>query len=66
MCWAGTTAEQATIQLATQRVTVPGVDGSPTRAALVYTPITQAAMVPMLRTFHGIAGTQDVPFCGPR
>ena len=65
-CWAGTSADEATIRLSTRRVTVAGYDGPRTPAALVYTKFTQDAMVPMQRTFHGILGSQDVNFCGPR
>ncbi len=65
-CWAGTTADSTTISLATRHVTVPGYDGENTPAALVYTSITQDAMVPMRKTFRGIVGSQDVNFCGRR
>jgi hypothetical protein len=65
-CWAGTTDDSVSIRLATRRVTVPGYQGPRTPAALVYTSVTQDAMVPMLKTFNGIVGTQDVVFCGPR
>lgn len=65
-CWAGTTADSATIKLATRHVTVPGYDGEHTPAALVYSTVTQDALVPMRKTFHGIVGSQDVNFCGPR
>ena len=63
-CWAGTSADEATIRLSTRRVTVAAHDGPRTPAALVYSTITQDAMVPMQRTFHGILGSQDVNFCG--
>jgi hypothetical protein len=65
-CWAGTTTRSATIRLATRRAVVSGYDGPRTPAALVYATVTQDAMVPLQRTFHGILGSQDVNICGRR
>ncbi|MBB6629841.1 hypothetical protein H5V45_21160 [Nocardioides sp. KIGAM211] len=61
-CWAGTDASDVTIPLEVRKVSVEGTTG-PTKATAAWTSTTQDFWAPMERTFKGIFGTQDVPFC---
>ncbi|MBA3783736.1 MAG: hypothetical protein H0X12_18050 [Nocardioides sp.] len=61
-CWAGTTAETATLRLKVRRVTVDGNLG-PTPGVMAWAARTQPYLDPMERVWHGVMGTQDATFC---
>ena len=62
-CWAGTTRRAVLLDLVVRRATIPGVDGSPTTAARAWIGTTPRWWQPMLRTYKGVLGAQDVIFC---
>lgn len=62
-CWAGTTEKQVLLPLTVRKVRVTGVDGEPTTAARAWIGTTTEWWKPMLHTYKGILGTQDVIFC---
>jgi hypothetical protein len=65
-CWGGTDARRSTLRLVTAKVTVEGADGEPTAGTLAFAKVTQPAMVPMVRVYDGVLGSQDVNVCGKR
>jgi hypothetical protein len=62
-CWAGTKDRQVLLPLTVRKARIPGVDGTPTTAARAWIGTTARWWRPMLRTFRGILGAQDVVFC---
>ncbi|MFC4786460.1 hypothetical protein ACT8ZV_18435 [Nocardioides sp. MAHUQ-72] len=62
-CWAGTTRNAVLLPLVVRKVTIPGVDGSPTTAARAWIGTTTEWWKPMLHAYKGILGAQDVVFC---
>jgi hypothetical protein len=62
-CWAGTKDKQVLLPLTVRKARIPGVDGTPTTAARAWIGTTEGWWRPMLRTFRGILGAQDVVFC---
>jgi len=63
-CWAGTTAEAATIKVKAKKVTVMGHLG-PVTGTIAFAKTTQDYLQPMQRTWDGVLGTQDLFGCGP-
>jgi hypothetical protein len=61
-CWAGTTEKQASLRFKVRRVNVPGVHGK-VPGNIAWAPTTQAWLPPMLPTYGGVLGAQDVIAC---
>ncbi len=61
-CWAGTTEDAATIKVVVRRVQVQGYGGK-VPGTLAYAKVTQDWLHPLVRTWHGVVGTQDVMPC---
>ena len=63
-CWAGTTADAATLKVVVKKVTVMGNMG-PVKGSIAFAKTTQDYLQPMQRTWDGVLGSQDVFGCGP-
>jgi len=63
-CWAGTTADTATLKVVVKKVTVMGNMG-PVKGSIAFAKTTQDYLEPMQRTWDGVLGAQDVFGCGP-
>ena len=61
-CWAGTDKDAVTIPLQVRKLTVLGNTGE-TDGTIAWTGRTRAWWQPMLPTFDGVLGSQDVFFC---
>jgi hypothetical protein len=61
-CWAGTASADVTLRVKVRRVRVPG-EGGPVAGSIAWTAVTQDWLRPLVRTWHGIIGTQDVMPC---
>lgn len=63
-CWAGTTADAATLKIVVKKVTVMGNMG-PVKGSIAFAKTTQDYLQPMQPTWNGVLGSQDVFGCGP-
>jgi hypothetical protein len=61
-CWAGTTADTATMKVVVRKVQVEGYGGK-VAGTLAYAKVTQDWLRPLVRTWHGVVGTQDLMPC---
>jgi len=61
-CWAGTTDADVTLRVKVRRVRVPG-EGGPVAGSIAWAAVTQDWLRPLVQTWHGIVGTQDVMPC---
>jgi hypothetical protein len=70
-CWAGTTQDAVTIKVVARKVKVAGY-GTQVPGTIAYAKVTQDWLRPLVNTFHGVVGTQDLMPCkaakigGPR
>jgi hypothetical protein len=63
-CWAGTTADAATLKIVVKKVTVMGNMG-PVKGSIAFAKTTQQYLQPLQRVWDGVLGAQDVFGCGP-
>jgi hypothetical protein len=61
-CWAGTDQSAATIKVKVRRVQVEGYDGK-VPGTIAWAAVTQDWLRPLVDTWHGVVGTQDVMPC---
>ena len=61
-CWAGTTDDAVTLKVRVRKVTVRG-EGAKVPGSIAWLAVTQDWLRPMVPTWHGIVGTQDVMPC---
>ncbi len=61
-CWAGTDASAFTIKVKVRKVTVQGYGGK-VAGTIAWAAVTQAWQRPVVATWHGVVGTQDVMPC---
>jgi hypothetical protein len=61
-CWPGTTDDSATIKVVVKKVQVEGYGGK-VPGTLAYAKVTQPWLRPLVKTWHGVLGTQDVMPC---
>ena len=61
-CWAGTTEDADTIKVVARKVTVAGY-GTQVPGTIAYAKVTQDWLRPLVNTFHGVVGTQDLMPC---
>lgn len=63
-CWAGTTEDAVTLPITVVHARSTNPPGDPIRTPRAFASVTQDWEKPMERAFKGIAGTQDVIWCG--
>ena len=61
-CWAGTTQDAATIRVKVRKVQVEGYGGK-VPGSIAWATVTQDWLRPLVDTWHGVVGTQDVMPC---
>ena len=64
ICWAGTKADEVTIDITVERGRTKNVQGERVATPRAYASVTQEWLKPMLPARRGMVGSHDVTYCG--